>query len=127
MGLVITSCISESIKGDNMAPEAFFWGVGRGGDPQNGNTHKIICAMKKGPYGLDSHGDGTRIPMDGDTFYGKCSWVNIPFVPWMVWDTPPQTNSLHLKMDGWNTTFLLGPGLFSGAMLVLGRVDVNYT
>ena len=27
----------------------------------------------------------------------------------------------HLKMDGWTTSFLLGPGLFSGAkMLVLG-------
>ena len=25
-------------------------------------------------------------------------------------------------MDGWNTTFLLGFGLFSGAMLVSGRV-----
>ncbi len=29
--------------------------------------------------------------------------------------TLPQTNSLPLKMDGWNTTFLLGFGLFSGA------------
>ncbi len=29
--------------------------------------------------------------------------------------TLPETNSSHLKMDGWNTTFLLGPGLFSGA------------
>ena len=26
-----------------------------------------------------------------------------------------ETNSLHLKMDGWNTSFCLGPGLFSGA------------
>ena len=25
-------------------------------------------------------------------------------------------------MDGWNTTFILGPGLFSGAMLLSGRV-----
>ena len=34
-----------------------------------------------------------------------------------------QTASLHLKMDGWNTNFLLGPGLFSGAkMLVSGSV-----
>ena len=32
----------------------------------------------------------------------------------------PETNSLHLKMDGWtwNTSFLLGLGLFSGSMLV---------
>ena len=34
----------------------------------------------------------------------------------------PETNSLHLKMDGWNTSFLLGPGLFSGSMLVSGSV-----
>ena len=37
------------------------------------------------------------------------------------------TASLHLKMDGWNmleyTSFLLGPGLFSGAMLVSGSVS----
>ena len=72
-------------------------------------------------------GTGQEYPCMVILFFGKFSWVNIPFVPWMVWDTPPQTNSLHLKMDGWNTTFLLGPGLFSGAMLVLGRVDVNYT
>jgi len=28
-------------------------------------------------------------------------------------------------MDGWNTSFLLGPGLFSGAMLVSGRVGFS--
>ena len=39
--------------------------------------------------------------------------------------TLPETNSLHLKMDGWKTTFLLGPGLFSGAMLVSGRISKN--
>ena len=33
----------------------------------------------------------------------------------------PKTTSLPLKMDGWKTTFLLG-GLFSGVMLVSGRV-----
>ena len=26
--------------------------------------------------------------------------------------TPPETNSSHLKMDGWNTTFLLGRPIF---------------
>ena len=26
----------------------------------------------------------------------------------------PETNNSHLKMDGWKTTFLLGPGLFQG-------------
>ena len=29
--------------------------------------------------------------------------------------TLPETNSSHLKMDGWEITYLLGPGLFSGA------------
>ncbi len=32
----------------------------------------------------------------------------------------PETNGLHLKMDGWKMMFLLGPGLFSGAMLCSG-------
>ena len=36
-----------------------------------------------------------------------------------------ETNSSPLKMDGWNTTFLLGPGLFSGAMLVSERVSLS--
>ena len=30
-----------------------------------------------------------------------------------------KTNSSHLKMDGWKSTFLLGLGLYSGIMLVL--------
>ena len=29
--------------------------------------------------------------------------------------TLSETNSSHPKMDGWNISFLLGPGLFSGA------------
>ena len=42
---------------------------------------------------------------------------------WANWNTLPETNISHLKMDGWNTNFLLGPGLFSGAkMLVSGNV-----
>ena len=28
--------------------------------------------------------------------------------------TLPETNSLHLKMDGWNTSFLLGRPIFRG-------------
>ena len=36
--------------------------------------------------------------------------------------TIPETNSSHLKMDGWfRWSFLLKPGLFSGAMWVFGR------
>ena len=34
----------------------------------------------------------------------------------------PETNSSHLKMDGWNTSFF-PDGLFSGAMLVSGSVQ----
>ena len=34
--------------------------------------------------------------------------------------TLPETK-IALGNGGWETTFLLGPGLFSGAMLVLGR------
>ena len=36
----------------------------------------------------------------------------------MLMDTLPETNSSPLKMDGWNTTFLLGFDLFSGAFAV---------
>ena len=36
-------------------------------------------------------------------------------------DTLPETNSSHLKMDGWKTSFLLGCPI-SGAMLALGSV-----
>ena len=40
--------------------------------------------------------------------------------------TLPETNSLPLKMDGWNTSFLLGPFLFvRGKLLVSGRVHGN--
>ena len=34
----------------------------------------------------------------------------------------PETNSSHPKMDGWNTILFFSDGLFSGDMLVLGRV-----
>ena len=37
--------------------------------------------------------------------------------------TLPETNSPHLKMDGWNTSFFLGPDLFSELLpLVSGSV-----
>ena len=38
--------------------------------------------------------------------------------------TLPETNSLHLKMDGWNTSFLLGCHLFRGELLVSGSVYI---
>ena len=37
--------------------------------------------------------------------------------------TLPETNSSPLKMDGWNTIVSFWDGLFSGAMLVSGRVS----
>ena len=33
-----------------------------------------------------------------------------------------ETNSSHLKMDGWNTIVSFWDGLFSGTMLVSGNV-----
>ena len=44
----------------------------------------------------------------------------------IIEDTLPETNSSHLKMDGWNTTFLLGRPTFRGKMLVLGMVGELY-
>ena len=38
------------------------------------------------------------------------------------WSTLPETNHLKISMVGILSRFLLGPGLFSGAMVVLGRV-----
>ena len=39
--------------------------------------------------------------------------------------TLPETNSSHLKMDGWNTILSYWGGLFSGATLVSGRVSIQ--
>ena len=38
--------------------------------------------------------------------------------------TLPETNSSHLKMDGWNINLLLGPYLFSGAFAAGFRESV---
>ena len=35
--------------------------------------------------------------------------------PYNTATTLPETNGSPLQMDGWNTIFLLGPGLFSAA------------
>ena len=43
----------------------------------------------------------------------------------MIAITLPETNSSHLKMDGWNTSFLLGWPIFRGEMLVSGRVTAT--
>ena len=48
---------------------------------------------------------------------------HIFIVPQKIRSAPfPETNSSHLKMDGWNMIFSFWDGLFSGAMLVPGRV-----
>ena len=39
------------------------------------------------------------------------------------WYTLPETNSSDLKMDGWNTNFLVGWPIFRGELLVLGSVS----
>ena len=36
-----------------------------------------------------------------------------------LWDTIPETNELHLKIDGWNTSFILGWAYFQGIWSVL--------
>ena len=42
---------------------------------------------------------------------------------WLIMTiTLPETNSLLLKMDGWNTIVSFWDGLFSGVMLVSGSV-----
>ncbi len=38
------------------------------------------------------------------------------------WITVSETNCLHLKMDGWNTSFLLGWPIFRGELLISGSV-----
>ena len=60
-----------------------------------------------------------RLHIAASAFRGKNQWVR-------GWEGKLPSLKLtcsHLKMDGWNTTFLLGFGLFSGDMLVLGRVN----
>ena len=39
--------------------------------------------------------------------------------------TLPETNSSHSKMDGWNTSFLLGMAYFQSELLVLERVSID--
>ncbi len=57
-----------------------------------------------------------------DCLYSWSSWLlSLPGCVSKVWETEskkidrlPQTNSSHLKMDGWNTRFLLGWPIFRG-------------
>ncbi len=50
-----------------------------------------------------------------DGFLGEKRYICIQ-------DTLPETNSSHLKFDGWKTILSFWDGLFSGAMLVSGSV-----
>ena len=45
----------------------------------------------------------------------------------LIWHTLPETNELHLKMDGWNTfSFPFGARpIFGGKMAVSFRVSVS--
>ena len=58
------------------------------------------------------------------------SITNHPFwgIP-IFWKHPdgtlPETNSSHVKMDGWNTIVSFWDGLFSWAMVVVGSVVVG--
>ena len=81
------------------------------------------------PFGKKTSGvqkDGSnQIPSTSDLQSCNPS-IHQPINP----STNQRINQLHslkltfspLKIDGWNTTFLLGFGPFSGAMLVSGRV-----
>lgn len=52
-----------------------------------------------------------------DVFLGQLLYKNMRF-----WYTPTKFTSSPLKIDGWETTFLLGPGPFSGGMFNFRRV-----
>ena len=45
--------------------------------------------------------------------------------PSLIGDTLPETNSSNLKMDGWNTTFILGCRIFRCELLVSGTVQLQ--
>ena len=48
-------------------------------------------------------------------------WLHRPRLPSL------KTKSLHLKMDGWNTNFLLWWPIFRGQLLVSGRVGKKFS
>ena len=57
----------------------------------------------------------------------QVSWSN-QLAPGHFWLARAETNSLHLENGGWESTFILGCGLFLRAkMLVLGRVRVLFS
>ena len=41
--------------------------------------------------------------------------------------TLPETNSSHLKMDGWNTSFLFNPTLFSELLLLVSGSVIKFS
>ena len=63
-----------------------------------------------------------------DFFTGRelnCAWMELVQVRGDKLSTLPETNSSPLKMDGWNTTILLGRPIFRGELLVSGRVPLT--
>ena len=46
----------------------------------------------------------------------------LPQIIFLMCITLPETNSSHMKMDGWKDSFTFWEGLLSGAMLLSGRV-----
>ena len=67
-----------------------------------------------------------KIPVRGQASYWKlyCYLGQSFFHRSLLKLTLPETNSSHLKMDGWNTSFLLGPSLCSGAFAVSFREGI---
>ena len=56
-----------------------------------------------------------HLPAESEVQVGRfetMEWNLVPLIGGRGQNTLPETNSLHLKMDGWNTTFIWGPGLF---------------
>ena len=83
--------------------------------PQNPLLHFDAQDMEGWPAAARAH-----LPWDWMGRYtesAKNSGVMQWYPPWNL----PETNSSPLKMDGWDTTFLLGRPIFRGKLLVLER------
>ena len=60
-----------------------------------------------------------------NTKAGKDKFAGDALPKWV--STPRKFNSSHLKMDGWNTSFILGRPIFRCELLVSGRVSRMWT
>ena len=75
-----------------------------------GYPYRVGGNQKSGEHQL-------RLVVDIPLFIGF-SLTCLGFLNHQRYDTLLETNSLHLKMDGWKTTFLLGRTIFRGKLLV---------